>query len=140
MRATLYAVLIIAVLSFAGGGCDENAGGPRPGTGPGEHKRTAGVLGGTAVTAEDWQRVAGALLAAQQICTAFRGGDDASLSTTEVRVTLTGYAGQAGLPAVLVNGVGEYYRGSLTPDTADHAQALAIRRARIVRECDRIRM
>jgi hypothetical protein len=142
MRATLLAVLIIAALSLAG--CPAESGGPKPGTGPGDNKnRTTNAgdnLGGEPATVEDWRNAAASLLAAQGICGLFRAGNDTALTTTQTHIEVTRYAATANVPAALVNTVGEYYRGALTPDTADNAAALAIRRGRVVAECDQLHL
>lgn len=140
MRATLLACLIIAALSFAGG-CDPESGGPHPGTGPGDNKRSADVgtgLGGEPATAEDFRNVGKALLAVQGICGLFRAGNDTALTSTATQAEVTTYAAVPQVPGALRNAVGEYYKGSITPDTDDHRSALTIRRGRVVEQCGKL--
>lgn len=82
-----------------------------------------------------WKDFADVVRSVVHVCEVFRNNTDARLSTPTNQAEVTQFTSRDGVPAALVNLVGEYYRGNLDPAKADDATALKIRHNRIGAWC-----
>lgn len=127
-HAPHWTALIAAVAALTMAGCDDE-----PKLPPKKPDHSVAPAGGAA----GWRNVADATAAVRNVCTAFQTSTLDTLSTAAVNAGQTQQAATPGFPTDLRGLVGDYYRGSLEPDTHDRAVALAIRRDRVTGWCGR---